>query len=53
MKVSFTVPDPDRVTEQDLALARKLADTVTRYVAELENFATSTATAAEPAGRAA
>ena len=53
VKVSFTVPDPDRVTEQDLALARKLADTVTRYMAELEKFAASTATADEPAGRAA
>ena len=41
VKVSFTVPDPDRVTEQDLALARKLAATVTRYVAELEKFAAS------------
>ena len=43
VKVSFTVPDPDRVTEQDLALARKLAATVTRYMAELEKFAASTA----------
>ena len=53
VKVSFTVPDADRVTGQDLALARKLADTVTRYLAELEKFAASTATAGEPAGRAA
>jgi len=49
----FTVPDPDRVTDQDLALARKLAATVTRYLAELENFAASTAGTSEPAGQAA
>jgi hypothetical protein len=53
VKVSFTVPDPDRVTEQDLALARKLAATVTRYLAELEKFAASTAPAGEPTGQAA
>jgi hypothetical protein len=52
VRVSFTVPDPDRVTEQDLAMARKLADTVTRYVTELEKFA-STAGDGEPTGRAA
>ena len=53
VKVSFTVPDPDRVTEQDLTIARKLADTVTRYLAELENFAASTASEGEPTGQAA
>jgi hypothetical protein len=53
VKVSFTVPDPDRVTEQDLAMARKLAATVTRYAAELEKFAASTASDGEPTGRAA
>jgi hypothetical protein len=53
VKVSFVIPDTDRVTEQDLAMARKLADIVARYVAELEKFAASTAGAGEPTGRAA
>ena len=53
VKVSFTVPDADRVTGQDLALARKLAEVVTRHVTELETFAASTAPAGKPARRAA
>jgi hypothetical protein len=36
VSVSVTVPDADTVTPADLATARRLADTVTRYVAELE-----------------
>jgi hypothetical protein len=53
VKVSFAVPDTDRVTGQDLALARKLAATVTRYVTELEKFAASTPSDGEPTGQAA
>jgi hypothetical protein len=37
--VSVTVPDPARVTGQDLACARRLAEAVGRYVSELEKCA--------------
>ena len=36
VSVSVSVPDADAVTPDDLATARRLADAVTRYVAELE-----------------
>ena len=39
-KVSLTVPDPARVTEDDVATARQLAQAVAEYVAELEQLAT-------------
>ena len=41
-KVSLTVPDPDRVTEDDVATARQLAKAVAEYVAELEQLAAAT-----------
>ena len=41
-KVSMTVPDPARVTEDDLATARQLAQAVAKYVAELEQLAAAT-----------
>jgi len=37
--VSIAVPDTDQVTAEDLAVARELADTVARYVTELEKLA--------------
>jgi hypothetical protein len=40
--VSMTVPDPARVTEDDVATARQLAKAVTEYVAELEQLAAAT-----------
>jgi hypothetical protein len=53
--VAIGVPDPDRVTGQDVTNARKLAQVVARYVAELEQLAA--ASNADPgqdaAGRAA
>jgi hypothetical protein len=36
VSVSMTVPDRDKVTPGDLDTARKLADAVTAYIAELE-----------------
>jgi hypothetical protein len=36
VKVTVSVPDPDRVTEQDLTCARRLAEAAARYVTELE-----------------
>jgi hypothetical protein len=57
VKVSFAVPDASHVTGQDLAMARKLADTAARYVAELERFAAQDAAQAagadEPGRQAA
>jgi hypothetical protein len=41
-KVSMTVPDPARVTEDDVATARQLAQAVAEYVAELEQLAAAT-----------
>ena len=38
----MTVPDPDRVTEDDVATARQLARAVAEYVAELEQLAAAT-----------
>jgi len=35
-RVSLTVPDPARVTEDDVAVGRLLAEAVGQYVAELE-----------------
>ena len=40
VRLSVSVPDPARVTAQDVALARELAEAVARYVAELERLAT-------------
>jgi hypothetical protein len=34
--ISLTVPDPARVTEDDVAVGRLLAEAVGQYVAELE-----------------
>ena len=54
--ISITVPGRDQVTEDDLTMARLLADAAGQYSAELEKFAardrTTTGTD-EPAGRAA
>ena len=36
VSVSVTVPDPDKVTPEDLDTARRLADAVAAYIAELE-----------------
>jgi hypothetical protein len=54
--LSVTVPDPARVTAEDVARGRELAKAVGRYVAELERrAAASDDKAADPggAGRAA
>ena len=55
VSLSITVPDPDRVTADDVARGRELAAKVARYVAELERRAATTGdTAADPgAGQAA
>jgi hypothetical protein len=39
VEVSITVPDPARVTAEDVTCARMLAEAVARYVAELEQLA--------------
>ena len=39
VQVSITVPDTRLVTDEDVAVARKLAGAVARYVAELEQLA--------------
>jgi hypothetical protein len=39
VRVSLTVPDPERVTEDDVATARLLAKAADQYVAELEQLA--------------
>jgi len=39
VSVTLTVPDSDRVTDEDLTCGHALADAVTRYVAELERRA--------------
>jgi len=41
VKVSLTVPESARVTEQDVSCARQLAEAVARYVTELEERATT------------
>ena len=54
--LSITVPGRDQVTQDDLAMARLLADAAGEYLAELEKFtARDPATAADPgeSGRAA
>ena len=52
--ISISVPWPDRVDADDLAVARKLAAVVARYVAELEKFAAKDRAATDdPAGQAA
>jgi hypothetical protein len=43
VKVTLTVPDSDKVTGQDVTVARELAAAVARYVAELERLAALTA----------
>jgi hypothetical protein len=42
VRMSISVPDPDCVTAQDVALARELAEAVARYVAELDRLAAVT-----------
>ncbi len=39
VKVSISVPDPDRVTAEDVAAARRLEEDVARYATELETLA--------------
>jgi hypothetical protein len=39
VRMAVSVPDPARVTAQDVALARELVGAVARYVAELERLA--------------
>ena len=51
VRMSVSVPDPDHVTADDVSFGRLLAESVARYVAELEKLAT--ARAGEPSGRAA
>ena len=51
VRLSVSVPDPDQVTAEDVSFGRLLAETVARYVAELEKLAA--AGAGEPSGRAA
>ena len=48
--ISMTVPDPDGVTEDDVATARQLAQAVAEYVAELEQLAAATRQSAAGAG---
>jgi hypothetical protein len=49
--MSVSVPDPGRVTAQDVALGRELAEAVARYVAELERLATDSQDPAGPDAR--
>lgn len=55
--ISITVPGRDQVTDDDLAMARLLADAAAQYAAELEKFAAKAPSAAadpdESSGRAA
>ena len=55
--ISITVPGRDQVTDDDLAMARLLADAAGQYAAELEKFAAKAPAAAadpdESPGRAA
>jgi hypothetical protein len=53
VRMSVSVPDPDHVTAQDVSFGRLLAETVARYVAELEKLAASAAGDGQPSGRAA
>ena len=47
VSVSVTVPDRHKITPEDLDTARKLADAVTAYIAELETRMTAQDTAAD------
>ena len=49
-RVSVTVPDPARVTEDDVATARQLAKAVAEYLAELEQLAAATCQSAAGPG---
>ena len=53
--ISITVPSRDQVTEDDLTMARLLAEAAGEYAAELEKFAAKDRAAADPgeSGRAA
>jgi hypothetical protein len=53
--ISITVPGRDQVTENDLTMARLLAEAAGQYAAELEKFAAKDRTVTDPdsAGRAA
>ena len=57
VKVTLTVPESDKVTGQDVTVARELAEAVARYVAELERLAAFTGEpetgSGDPAGHAA
>jgi hypothetical protein len=47
VSVRVTVPDSARVTPEDLDIARRLADAVTAYIAELETRMATQDTAAD------
>jgi hypothetical protein len=47
VSVTVTVPGTGRVTPEDLETARRLADAVARYIAELETRMTAQGSAAE------
>ena len=47
VSVTVTVPDSARVTPEDLDTARRLADAVAAYIAELERQLTAQGTAAD------
>jgi hypothetical protein len=47
VSVTVTVPDSSQVTPQDLDTARRLADAVTAYIAELETRMAAQGPAAE------
>lgn len=51
VRLSISVPDPARVTAQDVALARELAAAVARYVTELEHLAADSQDTTGPDGR--
>jgi hypothetical protein len=47
ISVSVSVPDPDRVTREDLEIARRLADAAARYLTDLERRIAAQGPAAE------
>jgi hypothetical protein len=47
VSVSVSVPDPAAVTHADVAIARRLADALTRYIADLERRVPTEAPAAD------
>jgi hypothetical protein len=51
--ISITVPGRDQVTDDDLTMARLLAEAASQYAAELEKFAAKDQAAADESGRAA